>query len=84
MAAPKVTYFDEAGVNSVSTWSIGEIDAGTESNHLKVTLWNNKGGASDVSHMKNVRLTTVNELGGESGGTGDVVVRDAWVNVKVN
>ena len=84
MAAPIVTYYDEKGTTQLTEWNIGEIDAGTESDHLKLTVWNNKGGSEAVSHMKNVSVTVVNELGAETGGNGDVAVAGAWIHVKVN
>lgn len=84
MAAPKVSFYDETGTNAITEWKIGEVDAGSETEHLKFTVWNNKAGSDAVSNMKNVRITVVNENGGESGGQGDVVVKENWVKVVVN
>ena len=80
MAAPVVKFYDESGTNEITSWPLGEVDAGSETAHLRFTVWNNKGGESDVSHMKNVRVTTVNESGGETGD----VVQGKWVHVKIN
>jgi hypothetical protein len=84
MPAPIVSFYDENGANPITKWNIGEVDAGSDTEHLKFTIWNNKAGSSNVSNMKNVRITTVNENGGESGGQGDVVVNQNWVKVIIN
>ena len=80
MAAPIVKFYDASGTNEITSWPLGEVDAGSDTAHLTFTVWNNKGGASDVSHMKNVRITTVNDQGGETGD----VIQGKWVHVKVN
>ena len=80
MAAPIVKFYDESGTNEVQNWALGEVDAGSQTEPFTFTVWNNKGGQSDVSHMKNVRVTVVNSAGGE---TGDVVT-GKWVHVIVN
>ena len=80
MAAPVVSFYDISGTNEITNWPLGEVDAGSETEPLEFTIWNNKGGSEPVSHMKNVRITTVNSAGGE---TGDVVT-GKWVHVVVN
>ncbi len=81
MAAPIVAYYDENGVEAVTEWNIGEIDAGSESEHKVITVWNNKGaGTNAVSHMKNVTVTAVAGDGTENS----VVVSQQWIHVKVN
>ena len=84
MAAPVVSYYNAAGTEPVTEWTIGEIDAGSESDHITVTVWNNKEGSSAVSHMKNVTVTVVNDLGTETGGQSDVVVAQGWIHAIVN
>ena len=93
MAAPVITYWNEnataeiGGIDPQTNqprvgWAIGEIDAGTESEHFKFTIWNNKGGnGSDVSHAKNVKITTVNTTGSSAAND---LISGKWVHVIVN
>lgn len=80
MAAPEVSFYDKTGTNKIESWQLGEVDAGSETEALEFTIWNNKGGEEDVSNMKNVRITTVNSDGTEKGD----VVTGKWVHVIVN
>jgi hypothetical protein len=64
--APIVEFYDESGTNKITSWNIGEIDADSESSVFKTTLWNNKGGSTDVSSMKRIKLNVVNPLGGDT------------------
>lgn len=80
MAQPIVAYYTPDGANPVSRWDIGEIDANSVSPTLSVTVWNNKGGSTDVSHMKNVSVTCLDGNGGDS----DAMVVEGWMRVSVN
>ena len=87
MAAPIVTYYNEAGNEQVTEWNIGEIDAGSSSDHKIITVWNNKGGnATNISHMKYVTVTLTNEKGAATGSDSgsDIVLSQKWTHVKVN
>ena len=80
MAAPIVSFYDKTGTEKIENWQLGEVDAGSETEALEFTIWNNKGNSEPVSHMKNVRITTVNADGTEKGD----VVTGKWVHVIVN
>lgn len=88
MAAPVVTYWNSnSSTNITSTgWKIGEIDAGTESAHFTFNIWNNKGGSSATSTMKNVTLHVLNSDGSENNTSllGNAMVTGKWCRVKVN
>lgn len=80
MAQPIVSYYTADASTLVSTWDIGEIDANTTSPTLNLTVWNNKGGTTDVSHMKNVTITCVDGQGGDT----DAMIAGQWMQVSVN
>ncbi len=87
MAAPVVTYWDSDTGKQVTNWKIGEVDAGAESPHTIFNIWNNKGGTSAVSTMKNVTLHILNKDGSESNTSltpGNTMVTGKWTRVKVN
>lgn len=80
MAAPVITWYNTANIAAVSSWAIGIVDAGTESDELEVLIWNNRGGVTPVSDMQNVVITTKDSTGANAGD----LVLDTWVQVKVN
>ena len=80
MAQPIVEYYSQDGSTKVTNWNIGEIDANTVSPTLHVSVWNNKGGTTDVSHMKDVSVTCLDGTGGDT----DTMIADAWMQVSVN
>lgn len=80
MAQPIVGYYTANGGAQVSSWAIGEIDANSTSPTLNVSIWNNKGGTSDVSHMKNVTVTCLDSTGGDT----DPMVAEAWMQAWIN
>lgn len=76
MAGPIITFRDEAGA-PITVWSIGQIDAGQESAHKTVCIWNNYQGVADVAHAQDVKITTSDDF----GDTTDVV-KNKWIYVK--
>lgn len=62
----------------VTSWPVGVVDAGTPSTELALDLWNNYGGAVDVSNMQNTRITLKDANGGDALDT----VRQKWTQVK--
>lgn len=79
MPAPIVSWRAQDNLSTFASWPIGTVDAGTLSANISFLVWNNKGGASDVSDMQNCTITTKDNVGGD---TGQVVI-DKWVEVKV-
>lgn len=80
MAAPIITLLDSTNTTPVSTWSVGTVKAGNPSDVLEVNVWNNKGGASAVSDMRDAVITCKD---GSGENTGDVPV-GKWMNVLVD
>ena len=91
MSQPIVSFYNGAvmEVDSVSynpnereitSWPVGEVNAGTESAPLQILVWNNRGGSEDVSDMKDCSVTVLDQ------GFTDVspLVTGKWMQVKVN
>jgi hypothetical protein len=83
MAAPIVSWFNADNTSQVTQWDIGTVDAGSISQPetgFGVLIWNNRGGASDVSDMTSTTITTKDSGGGNTGE----LVEDTWIEAKVN
>jgi hypothetical protein len=80
MAAPVITLYDSANTAVVSSWPVGTVKAGNPSSVLELLVWNNKGGASAVSDLKEA---TVACKDGNGENTGEVPV-GLWMNTLVN
>ncbi|MDR1701786.1 MAG: hypothetical protein LBR56_03310 [Sporomusaceae bacterium] len=80
MATPIVSWYNETNTNEVLNWTIGKVDAGTESAELRVLIWNNREGAAALSDMTNCTVTT-KDL---SGGNTTEVVTGKWIQAKCN
>lgn len=78
MAAPIVSWYDQANANQLSSWTIGTVDAGTTSTDLPILVWNNRSGASAVSDMTSCTITTKDSNGGDTGE----VVTNTWIQCK--
>lgn len=77
---PVVQWFDADNTEQVKKWELGTIDAGNDPEKSEKTflVWNNKGGADDVSDMTNVVVTTK-----DSTGAMDIpLVTEKWIEVK--
>lgn len=77
---PKVTWYDDTNTQLVSQWLLNTVDAGSVSQLTSFLIWNNRGGTTDVSEMKNCTITTKDSAG---GNTGELVL-DKWIEVKVD
>lgn len=62
----------------ITSWPVGVVTAGESSVVLALDIWNNYGGAADVSNMQNVKIT----LKDSGGGDGLDVVRQKWTQVR--
>jgi hypothetical protein len=78
MAAPIVTWFNQANTAQLNSWTIGTVDAGTTSADLQLLIWNNRGGASAVSDMTSCTITTKDSSGGDTGE----LVTNTWIQAK--
>jgi hypothetical protein len=67
MASPIPIWWDVSANASTLTWSCGTVDAGSYSSEKEFYVWNNKGGASDVSDMTSVFITTKDTTGNDAG-----------------
>jgi hypothetical protein len=83
MAAPVVSWYNGDNNTQVTQWDIGTVDAGSISQPetgFNVLIWNNRGGATDVSDMTSTTITTKDSGGGNTGE----LVTDTWIEAKVN
>lgn len=83
MATPVISWSKvkaDSTIEDATRFDIGIVDAGSVSDATTFLIWNNKGGASDVSNMTNCTITTKDSTG---GNTGDVVT-GTWIQVKVD
>lgn len=77
---PIISWWDRENVKQHTQWNIGVVDAGTESEHFGVLIWNNRGGSEDVSNIVEASLTTRNADASETGH----VVEGKWIRVRVD
>ena len=75
---PQMALYDSTHTNLVSSWNRGKIKAQEATEVLEVNLWNNKGGSSDVSDLKEAYITV---LDSEGDTANDDVARDGWIQV---
>lgn len=76
--APIVTVVTDTD-QTVSNWDVGTIQANNDSAVLTVRIWNNRGGASAVSDLKDCNITSLDVDG---GSTSDVIT-GKWMNINV-
>lgn len=77
--APIVSWREGDNSAILEKWGIGQVDAGEASPEKEILIWNNHGGAEDVAHMQNCKITTTDG----AGETMDVVA-EKWVYAKCN
>lgn len=77
---PNIQIYNSANSELVSTWNVGTVQAQVESSVLTVNLWNNKGGSSDVSDLKDCTVTVLDNNGSTSN---EDVAKNKWVQVNV-
>ncbi|MCR8641562.1 hypothetical protein NV379_02730 [Paenibacillus sp. N1-5-1-14] len=76
---PQVRWFNSQNTAQVDNWNIGTVDAGSTSPETTLLIWNNRGGTTVASDMKNVTITTKDSKGDNTGE----LVTDKWIKVKV-
>lgn len=77
---PIISWWNRDNTQQLTLWDIGVVDAGTESPHLGVLIWNNRGGDEDVANIVEATLTTRDM---DAGDVGHVVV-GKWIRVRVD
>ena len=80
MAAPIITLYDATNTSQVTEWHVGTVKAGNPSTVLEVNVWNNKGGATAVSDMRDCMISCKD---GNGENIGDIPA-GKWMNVLVN
>jgi hypothetical protein len=80
MPEPIIKWYDDANSSTVSNWAIGITDSGTVSPDTTFLIWNNRGGATDVSDMTECTITTKDASGGDTGE----IVTGEWIETRVD
>lgn len=75
---PIISWWNRTNTAQLTQWDIGVVDAGTESPHLGVLIWNNRGGLTDVANIVEATLTTRDMDAGDVGH----VVAGKWIRVR--
>lgn len=78
MSAPSITVVTDADA-TVASWDAGTVQANNSSAVLSLVIWNNRGGTSALSDLKDASITTLDVDGGSSSD----VVSGKWVQVNV-
>lgn len=78
MITPIITITERTG-EPVTQWDSGVIQQNKESEVISLRIWNNKGGETAVSDLKDVTITTLDT----DGGANSPVIIGRWVGVKV-
>lgn len=77
---PQISIYDHTNSELVSTWELGTLKAQKPSDVLTINIWNNKGGVTTVSDLKEVYLMILDAVGDTAN---DDVAKDRWVQVNV-
>lgn len=80
MAGPSIALYNSADSAIVSTWSVGTVQAQVASTVLTVNIWNNKGGSTAVSDLKDCSVTVLDSNGSTSD---EDVAKNKWVQINV-
>ncbi len=78
---PQVSFYNEDNTTEITRWDIGEVNAGQESESKTILIWNNRGGATDRSHMEDTEITS---LAGSSNFASHELVNDRWLYIRVD
>lgn len=76
MAAPSISIVNDSDI-AVTGWDCGTVQANSDSAILTLKIWNNRGGSTAISDLKDVSITTLDVDGGSSSD----VVSGKWVQV---
>lgn len=77
---PQISIYDASNTYLVNNWDIGTLKAQTPSEVLTVNIWNNKGGITAVSDLKEVTFMILDSTGDTANGD---VAKDQWVQINV-
>lgn len=80
MSAPVITIYDSTNANIVSEWNAGSVQASVPSSTFTVNFWNNKGGTTAVSDLRNCTITVI-DLNDDNAT--DEVPLNKWVQTNV-
>ena len=91
MSQPVVSFYNGAEMTvgatthspneyEISSWPIGEVNASSESDPLRILVWNNRGGATPVSDMKDCSVTVLDQ----DFTVTSPLVTGKWMQVQVN
>ena len=75
---PQISVYDSTNTSLVSTWNIGVLKAQVPSDVLTINIWNNKGGLTMVSDLKEAYLMVL-DSGADTAN--EDVARDKWIQV---
>jgi hypothetical protein len=78
MTAPIITISNETN-EPMTQWDAGIVQQNKTSNELPIRIWNNKGGETALSDLKEVTITTLDV----DGTATTALVTERWVGVKV-
>ena len=79
MAAPSITVVNDATNTTITNWSVGIVKANQSSNVLAIQIWNNRGGSTALSDLRDASITALDING---GNTSDPVA-NLWLHVNV-
>lgn len=85
--APFIKWYDVTHANEIlAPFDFGVIDAGDLGPIYTFNIWNNRGGATDVSKMEDCTITTRDMSGGLGDTVGKIVevVKDNWFHAQVD
>lgn len=77
---PQIAIYNSTNTDLVYNWDVGTLKAQRPSDVLSVKIWNNKGGATAVSDLKECYLMVLDGIGDTAN---DDVAKDKWVQVNV-
>jgi hypothetical protein len=75
---PQISVYDASNTSLVSNWNIGVLKAQVPSNVLTINIWNNKGGSTAVSDLKEAYLMV---LDSNADTANEDVARDKWIQI---
>lgn len=78
MAAPSISVISDQD-QTVANWDAGTVQANNDSAVLTILIWNNRGGSTALSDLKDCTITSLDT----DGGSASDVVSGKWVNVNV-
>jgi hypothetical protein len=87
MASPIISWYNATHTAPIQTpFNFGVIDADDLSPVFTFNIWNNKGGATDVSKMEDCTITTRDMSGGLGNTVGSEieVVKNNWFHAQVD